>query len=48
MNFPPSPVGINAVECIKTALLLNGGAAIALMTFANANGFSFSLIWPPN
>jgi hypothetical protein len=32
-----------AVEGIKTTLLLNGAAAIALMTFATANEFSFLL-----
>jgi hypothetical protein len=35
-----------AVEGIKTTLLLNGAAAIALMTFATANEFSFLLMLP--
>jgi hypothetical protein len=36
-----------AIECVKTALLLNGAAAIALMTFANARSFSVALVaWP--
>jgi hypothetical protein len=33
-----------AIEGIKTSLLLNGAAAIALMTFANAHQVSASLI----
>jgi hypothetical protein len=35
-----------AAEGIKTALLLNGAAAIALMTFANTRKFSGALISP--
>ena len=35
-----------AVEGIKTALLLNGAAAIALMTFANTRKFSGALHTP--
>jgi hypothetical protein len=35
-----------AVESIKTALLLNGAAAIALMTFAGTRQFSLALICP--
>jgi len=35
-----------AVESIKTTLLLNGAAAIALMTFANTRKFSGALICP--
>jgi hypothetical protein len=35
-----------AVESIKTTLLLNGAAAIALMTFANTRKFSGALISP--
>jgi hypothetical protein len=35
-----------AIEGIKTALLLNGAAAIALMTFANTRQFSGALITP--
>jgi hypothetical protein len=35
-----------AVEGIKTTLLLNGAAAIALMTFATTNEFSFLLPLP--
>jgi hypothetical protein len=35
-----------AIEAMKTALLLNGAAAIALMTFANTRKFSGALISP--
>ena len=35
-----------AVESIKTSLLLNGAAAIALMTFANTRKFSGALHTP--
>lgn len=35
-----------AIESIKTALLLNGAAGIALMTFAGTRKFPFALIWP--
>ena len=35
-----------ATESIKTTLLLNGAAAIALMTFANARKFSGALHTP--